>query len=858
MKKRLFLGLSVTALMVLAACNFGGNNSSDAGDNSLPDSSQNEAGSSNSDVSSFSGASSVVSSANSSNDSKPSSSTSSSQADPDWLAREKDIFKNYFYGVTIPFPNLKGLKVLSYDEEDGVAFTYGGTSTPEFLASYAALYDNSWEDDSTAGTEGVTSYYYSKTKKVTTAEGDRYVEVLFCGVNLDTGYFTSDGTGSFYIQISDPYKYSWPKTDVDAALELFGATDTVPAYAADRYVVNDRYLTTNNLLAVFAFTTDVEAQTKYGAQLVAAGYTLKGTSSDDFDIYYSVNEQVEVDVHYEEDEQVLDIYIGKITNSGGGSGSSVTSWPANLVETFLRDVLETEEDLPAFTGGTSYEIHDSYMDEGMLWMYIDSTENAFNAYETALENAGYEYQTTDSYGDDIYLSPLGEIEVDVGFDPEENVVDLWIMAGDDIGGGEEEYEAFPAEELAGYISELLGSDEEIPSFDYSVTPFMYDNKDTVPYVNIYCLSDGDYTQRYGDKLLDAGWEFDGKGSDGNYYFISPEGELVLAYSMYASSQYPGYYFWDCYILNADAEGGETGGDGEYTAFPAAQLASYVKSYLGSDEVVPAFDYAITSFYYENDPDEPCVNIYCLTDDDRTDDYEQVLVDAGWELLGYDEDDFCYYSSPEGTIELVFGCYPSETSGAYYWDCYLFEGENAGGEEGGEGGEEGGEEGGNTTSSTVYTPATLTTPGYGTKTTTVYDAEGNVVSESSVKVNEDAWTCASAVSSFFEYLTGTPRTANAATLSDGTEVLYFGGNFGTNYTLAQLMSYGTSAARSLTGFATLQATTTDTDGSMYAVFYYANEATDTLIFMQVTAYTASNGGNVLQVMCYLESYSEALG
>ena len=93
------------------------------------------------------------------------------------------------------------------------------------LESYAELFDDSWEDlgnfDDESDPYGY--FYYCFKKGFTTDAGTRYAFVRFYGGTYNSTYGdydnNVDGTGTFVLEIYDPFYYDWPESAVEEFLE---------------------------------------------------------------------------------------------------------------------------------------------------------------------------------------------------------------------------------------------------------------------------------------------------------------------------------------------------------------------------------------------------------------------------------------------------------------------------------------------------------------------------------------------------------------------------------------------------------------------------------------------------------------
>lgn len=421
MKKGKILGIIALSAIILTGC--GKNNRSNPSDSNMGGSD------------------------NSSNSSEISATPLSNADLTGWSNEEKQAIITHAYGADIPYYHIDNESKLAYDEELESLVKTAPVCTSRTLASYAALFDSSWKNYSTAETDDAADYgyYYSFEKKIATSAGNRYIDVYFYGAEYDADneeYLpTTDGTGIFYMTVYDPYYYSWPTDLVTYILtDYFEVSDTVPAFtAADHYQPSFDSLF-YGYFALFAYTPNKASQSNYAQTLLNAGYKSAGTSDDGYACYESPNGELSVEILYDEDYQDLDIYICLADGSGSGTGGedveTYTSWPTNAINQLTKDYLNTTETCPAYTGGDEYIIETDYLltDECLYVIVFTDETNAETKYASALTNAGYTYRERDEYGYTCYTSPKGTLSVDYCYDEEYEQLYICIYAFDGGSG----------------------------------------------------------------------------------------------------------------------------------------------------------------------------------------------------------------------------------------------------------------------------------------------------------------------------------------------------------------------------------------------------------------------------------------
>ena len=222
----------------------------------------------------------------------------------DWTDAEKAIFDEVFYGIEVPYQYFPGEEDLEYIEDNGLAlaFKYCEEVTPELLASYYAMFDGSWFDDS----EPEDNYFYLE-KKIETDDGFRIVCVEFYAAD-DNGLVVESGEGALYFMVYEPYYYEWPTEFLAEIYEDFELTSTIPVFDADYYYCNENELN-SGYLALYCYTDSETAEADYLAVLTAAGFTLYETDDEGNEYYADENEEFTISFAYDESYGDLDIYV---------------------------------------------------------------------------------------------------------------------------------------------------------------------------------------------------------------------------------------------------------------------------------------------------------------------------------------------------------------------------------------------------------------------------------------------------------------------------------------------------------------------------------------------------------------------
>ena len=143
-----------------------------------------------------------------------------------WGDDVKALFAENIYGYDVPFfyGPAYGVGELDWDAQSGTVYAFGGivNLADEPVATAFAQIAQLFKDDGFTATKEIDlegkSYYYSLIKEVTYQTNKRNIEITL-GVNNGQGKMTT--YGYFYIDLSDPYIYSWADTQLEATLRSY-------------------------------------------------------------------------------------------------------------------------------------------------------------------------------------------------------------------------------------------------------------------------------------------------------------------------------------------------------------------------------------------------------------------------------------------------------------------------------------------------------------------------------------------------------------------------------------------------------------------------------------------------------------
>lgn len=134
----------------------------------------------------------------------------------DWSAADVQVLETAAHGAKIPFPN-EGTYTFALDSYGSAGDYFGGESSAEKIASYKARFDTTvWEVSDFRSGVG-----FFAEAPVQTDDGKRYAQVICAGYDSTAEEITEDGSGQFFLEVSDPYYYSWDDRDVGEEINYY-------------------------------------------------------------------------------------------------------------------------------------------------------------------------------------------------------------------------------------------------------------------------------------------------------------------------------------------------------------------------------------------------------------------------------------------------------------------------------------------------------------------------------------------------------------------------------------------------------------------------------------------------------------
>ena len=295
---------------------------------------------------------------------------------PVWpAAAVAEVIEGLVPGSTTVVPPMEGATRYSWWTETELDVYVASPSN--YAASYGAtLVAAGWTDDG-------NNVYISPAEdiQIELAPKSSWIEVYF----------------SVYVKPAPV----WPADEV-AALLPAGTTDSVPAYTGENTgftVLNDQYGTA--VMVKVEAGTEAAAIAAYQATLLGAGYSeLIPDSYGDMQ-YLSPNNQLMVSVYMGTS--------GSITISFGKA--PILNWADLDLATLFAP---STDSLPEIAGAAYFAVSQQttlYINVFGYFASSSDASTALTAYLDTLEQAGWTYLGTDSYGDPYYSSPNGQYTI---------------------------------------------------------------------------------------------------------------------------------------------------------------------------------------------------------------------------------------------------------------------------------------------------------------------------------------------------------------------------------------------------------------------------------------------------------------
>ena len=443
----------------------------------------------------------------------------------EWSELVAESMRDHLYGEVLPFAYLTD-EDYGYNVEDDYWYIdgkKGNSFTPKMYAkNYKA--EDGWDGRDVSDSENGSEYAF--TKKVTTDDGDRYIQVYFYAYNVSSSGSNVTTLGKyFFIAAYDPYVYEFPSDKAkEYASDVSGLENPIlpPDYEADSYAVSDDYE---------VIYSKVESETDdygYNAKLTALSWNIL-EERDEYGYYVAVapDESYQVSYLYDEDYGAFYVYFEKYIKRYEG-------WPsASFVEekfgfSFAIPAPETEEAYES-----EYYFIEAY--EYLFWglfpvsvpdgLYIEIKANLVDSYSAQLENAGWTLGE-DNYGSLYAYDPDYKLNISFSYLEDEGLTYLEINRFEDIHGKI----GYPSAEE---IEEVLGVQGfSVPELDVGeaevfVTCSIELDDDEAEYFSI-CVSGVNMAKEYGDQLEALGWTItETVDNNGDPYYCASNSETSI-------------------------------------------------------------------------------------------------------------------------------------------------------------------------------------------------------------------------------------------------------------------------------------------------------------------------------------------
>ena len=272
----------------------------------------------------------------------------------DWKSSEKEIFRTYLRGFDdVPYMPVSGAK-LERDVDYCCVSYYGGKSSAELLESYVKLFDESWHVELE---QDEYSYIYNGSKTVLDEDEEEYeITVSLYGLD-EEGYYTNDGSGTFFMDVSDGRYISFEefKPVYEYYLSFIGGY-----YDEDTYEILDfpdpiyyagelDYIEVENDLdddgsgyyvATFGGVSASDAIAFTNLFKASPKWTYYEDRLNEVNAYYHEGEDVAIGYYYNSSTETLLLLIHQYF---------ATSWPTEKVANFVAQTNpETKTVVPAY------------------------------------------------------------------------------------------------------------------------------------------------------------------------------------------------------------------------------------------------------------------------------------------------------------------------------------------------------------------------------------------------------------------------------------------------------------------------------------------------------------------------------
>ena len=486
--------------------------------------------------------------------------------------------------------------------------------------------------------EGISAYVYAygATEEILRDYLD-VLEEYGWTITEDEGVYiakfkTEDGIGSMNLEfdanygaiIMTIYSYleplpaaEWPTEEI--AL-LLGLEEGIPEFEGE----NDGYKVLND-----SFGTAVVVTVEEGTEEDAVASYIQTLEDAGYKVYSD-------GVYISESGKIL-ISVGSYTEGTitiEFSRAPIVAWPAEDIANELGEGITDVIPEPRAEGAVGFELYPAD-DSGDALIAVEYDVEDLDAvvadYLEQLEEAGWKENGVSTYGDPYYLSPNEEI-----------IVNIYGMSGYLVimfapyEAPAEPLTEWPAEEIAEYLGEDI--EDVLPPFEGESLGYTFYEEGQLDIQ----FSEEDDLESIRDSYLEtlekAGWIFLGNDNYGDPNYLSPNAEYYINIWLTTSHKLIiDFYSYEPIEWPAD-EVDELFSDYE-TTLPAYE--GLILDYL----VDPAKEYdsldGVAMFLLPNTEAENAIQ-----------NYGEILLDAGFEYLGYSEESGVYvFSAPDDEYKI---------------------------------------------------------------------------------------------------------------------------------------------------------------------------------------------------------------
>ncbi|MCR4562129.1 MAG: hypothetical protein K5694_02870 [Bacilli bacterium] len=228
-------------------------------------------------------------------------------------------------------------------------------------------------------------------------------------IQLDYGYSTETESFDIFLSKYEKVYQEWPAEEVanEVARIDLSSTAVVSAYEGEgyTYTIFDNTKDFGNF-SVYVYGAEEDSLTGYKTVLEKAGWSVTYDPDSWNNAYFAVSSDktITVEFYYFYDCVIVTLYR---------YDGPVEYWPSGAIAAALANQ-DVSEELPAYNDASSYVfINDDGFTQVYAYVEEGTEEAAVDAYKKILVKAGFTLETDYRNGDNIYVSPLFQLSVQV-------------------------------------------------------------------------------------------------------------------------------------------------------------------------------------------------------------------------------------------------------------------------------------------------------------------------------------------------------------------------------------------------------------------------------------------------------------